>query len=181
MNRYIVTTVTIVTIAFLKGIFPLFSQNLSFDYQSLVSQKELWDAERIYMEVLRRSQNHFRYSQRHFISILNDAIKQYSTVPIFHAYINKEDDVVTFNIESNDFPMDVVYVKGKTKIKLIDYNDANGEGLFFDTIFLSNCRGFSKRMNSSFKYILRQNPELIFVNRDYYACFLREEWNNLFM
>ena len=152
------------------GLIPAYSQ---VDYHNLRMQADTWSPALIETKLIEKLSNLFEYQKQSYIPLVNSALKNYQVVVVFHAIIDKKayynNSEIKIDIESNDFPLDVFFIdKNKEKLMVLTY-DGNIE--IVDTRFRTLMIGLANKMKKSFRFIVKQNPDIIFICDDLFGCF----------
>lgn len=143
---------------------PVFSQEIN--YLPIKQQTDYWSQELIENKLLLGLSNLNAYQRESYTSLVNSALERdYKMIPIFHATLSEIENntaTIQFELEQNEFPLDVYFINKKQKVKLL-VNTYKGqmEGSV-DTRFRTMLSGLAKKMRKAFHHVLKLRPDLIF-------------------
>ena len=142
-------------------------------YNRLLTQSASWDKSRINNVLNKKLDNLPNYLQERYYPLISYANEHYDATFVFHATLSCVDSLIDISIANNDFPLDLYYTTnrfGRCKVKLVVLT-YQGEVEIVDTGFVSFMRGLAEKEDKAFRYIQKQQPDLVFVCKDIYGCF----------
>ena len=142
-------------------------------YNRLLTQSASWDKSRINNVLNKKLDNLPNYLKDRYYPLISYANEHYDVTFVFHATLSCVDSLIDISIANNDFPLDLYYTTnrcGRCKVKLVVLT-YQGEVEIVDTGFVSFMRGLADKEDKAFRYIQKQQPDLVFVCKDIYGCF----------
>ena len=142
-------------------------------YNRLLTQSASWDKSRINNVLNKKLDNLPNYLKDRYYPLISYANEHYDATFVFHATLSCVDSLIDISIANNDFPLDLYYTInrcGRCKVKLVVLTN-QGEVEIVDTGFVSFMRGLADKEDKAFRYIQKQQPDLVFVCKDIYGCF----------
>ena len=142
-------------------------------YNRLLTQSASWDKSRINNVLNKKLDSLPNYLKDRYYPLISYANEHYDVTFVFHATLSCVDSLIDISIANNDFPLDLYYTTnrcGRCKVKLVVLT-YQGEVEIVDTGFVSFMRGLADKEDKAFRYIQKQQPDLVFVCKDIYGCF----------
>lgn len=115
------------------------------------------------------------------IPLVSYAKEHYDEIVVFQAEFSCKGSVIdSICIADNDFPLDLYYIDDKSDVKRIVLTYRGNVELVYPR-FVTLMKGLAKKEARAFRYIIKQQPELIFVCETVFGCFFYVKNNMVYV